>query len=62
MEERYLVSFDDEQITLTGAELIEFIKRAVVNNKDIAAVVINRIEDIDVDEYGNPSYVLAAYR
>ena len=55
MEERYLVSFDDEQ--LTGAELIEFVKRAV--NKDIAAVVINRIEDIDVDEYGNPSYILA---
>lgn len=58
MEERYLVSFDDEQITLTGAELIEFVKRAVVN-KDIATVVINRIEDIDVDEYGNPSYILA---
>lgn len=54
MEERYLVSFDDEQ--LTG--LIEFVKRAVVN-KDIAAIVINRIEDIDVDEYGNLSYILA---
>lgn len=59
MEERYLVSFDDEQRTLTGAELIEFVKRAVVNNKDIAAVTINRIEDIDVDEHGNPSYILA---
>lgn len=60
MDERYLVDFGDEQRTLTGAELIEFVRVAVVQNKDISGFTAGRIEDVDVDEYGNPSYVLAS--
>ena len=59
MEERYLVDFEDERIALTGAELIEFVRVAVVQNKDISSFTVGRIEDVDVDNDGNPSYVLA---
>ena len=60
MEERYVVDFGDERRTLTGAELIEFVRIAVVQNKDISGFTVGRIEDVDVDDYGNPSYVLAS--
>lgn len=59
MNEQYFVSFGDEQKVLSGKELIEFIRVAVVNNKDVSALTIQLIEDVDVDEYGTPSYVLA---
>lgn len=59
MDEQYFVSFGDEQQVLSGVNLIKFIEVAVVKNKDISAMTIQRIEDIYVDDYGKPSYILA---
>lgn len=39
----YTVSFGNTTQTLTGEQLINFVKVAVVNNKDISNFTINRI-------------------
>ena len=59
MEEKYLVTSDDLDLTLDGKELIDFVKTAIVNNKDISAFTVNRIADVFVDECGNVSYIFA---
>ena len=57
--ERYLVEFESGRKILTENELVEFIKTAVVKNKDVGVLTIGRIIDVDVDEHGNTSYVCA---
>lgn len=56
-EERYMVEFDDQHQVMTEEQLIGFVRIAVINNKDVSNFEVHRIQDIDVDEYGQAHYV-----
>ncbi len=56
--ERYMVEFEeDEPIVMTEEELLNFVSIAVINNKDIPRFSVARIQDVDVDEYGQAHYI-----
>lgn len=52
--EKFLVTFGDTQEVYTEEQLVNFIKVAVLKNKDINNFSVNRLEviDVDVNEYG----------
>lgn len=43
MEEKYEVYFEDTKRVMTGKELIDFVKVAVVNNKDVKGFLVNKV-------------------
>lgn len=63
--ERFLVTFGDTQEVYTEEQLSNFIKTAVIHNKDINNFKVNRLEilDVDVNEYGEiePTYDIKEY-
>lgn len=65
MNEKFLVSFGDTQVVYTEEQLSNFIKTAVIHNKDINNFTVNRLEvsDVDINEFGEvePQYDLKEY-
>lgn len=43
MDNQYIVTFEGTDITFSGEELINFVKIAVVNNKDISNFKVKRL-------------------
>lgn len=58
MDEKFLVTFGDTQVVYTEEQLSNFIKTAVIHNKDINNFKVNRLEviNVDIDEYGEGHY------
>lgn len=44
MEEKFKVTFGDTQVVYTEEQLLNFIKTAVIHNKDINNFTVNRIK------------------
>lgn len=65
MNEKFLVTFGDTQEVYTEEQLSNFIKTAVIHNKDINNFTVNRLEisDVDINECGEiePQYDFKEY-
>lgn len=46
----YLVSFDNIVTSMSEEELLNFVKTAVINNKDIANFSVKRIGSLEIEE------------
>lgn len=43
---KYIVNFEGRTMTLEGDELLEFVKTAVIRNKDISSFSVQRVSSI----------------
>lgn len=43
---KYIVNFEGHTMTLEGDELLEFVKTAVIRNKDISSFSVQRVSSI----------------
>lgn len=43
---KYLVTFEDHSVVLREDELLEFVKTAVIRNKDISSFSVQRVDSI----------------
>lgn len=57
--EKFLVSYNDDQVVMESYDLQDFVSGQLLNSHNVNNVTINRIEavDVDIDEYGQTSYV-----
>lgn len=53
--EKYLVTFDNQELVLNTNELLNFIQKAVIKNKDISTLSIDRIIDIKYTTASQPT-------
>lgn len=55
---KYLVTFENIVMTMTEEELLNFVKVAVISNKDISKFQVQRIANNEIEQNGNIRLIL----